>query len=1047
MLLHSMGVGITRVFTYSATSALFLSRYDADKLPYVYVIAAVVTSLFGLGYGWLGDRVKFRRLLSMNLGFTLGMFLLLRGLLEVTGAPWPTLVAAVWTELLWALVHLEFWGLAGRLLDVRQAKRLFGLIGAGETSAAILGGVVLGPLVGVIGTPNLLLVAALGTSFSLLAYRRLAVVFSERLEGTAVEADQADVHRPKRERTSSAVARRYVRLVYAAVAVSFTAFFFVDMGFLTECSNRFPDEDQLAAFLGPFAAAANTGVFIVRAFLTGPTLSRYGLTAGLLALPILVGLGAAGVVASASFGAGAFMVFAFMVGTRWVDDSLRESVDTSSVLLLYQPLSPELRNRTMAVTEGMISPLAGGAAGICLLLLDRFMGLDAVRICSFVVSFAFAWVALVLALRSSYLKVLLEALGRRRLSAEELSFTDGHTVAALRRGLASPHAPEVIYCLGVLEGADPDQHRETVGQLLGHPAPMVRREAVERVERLGLSASADEVRRLALGDEDPAVRGAAIKALCALGEEEAIDEVVPLLDDPDPEVRMGAMVGLLRNGGIDGVMAAGVHLRAWVGSEDPLERAFAAQVLGAAGIRGFYRPLLPLLEDPAAQVRRQALEAARLVPHRRVQPLLVSLLGHPVVGTSAAAALAAGGEEVVALLEPILLAPPNGKAGQRAGAAMVLGMVGCPCSVRVLASQLLEPDPDVRAQVYHSLARCRWRPGPGDEDRVRAALDHEVACAAWYLAAAADLGDRFPVVARSLHGGVKGVQARVLALLAFLYPLAEEIATRLTTDGTSADRHAYALEALDSLLPVDFKGPILPLYEGHSLSGTLHRLAPFHPQQSLGAEGRLEAIIDEPPPWVSTWMRACAVHSVGTLRLTAHLPSVERLLGHPDPLLGQTAAWAAETLGRAPAATQSGGREMFPTVERILILKSADIFSEVPDDQLVPLAAIVTEVEVRKGQAVFEKGDSGTAMFVVVEGTVRVHDGDRTLRELGPREVFGELSALDPEPRSASVTAVADTLLFRIDQEPLLELLTGQPGMVRGVIRTLARLVRNRPGG
>ena len=239
----------------------------------------------------------------------------------------------------------------------------------------------------------------------------------------------------------------------------------------------------------------------------------------------------------------------------------------------------------------------------------------------------------------------------------------------------------------------------------------------------------------------------------------------------------------------------------------------------------------------------------------------------------------------------------------------------------------------------------------------------------------------------------------------------------------------------------------MPLYETHSTGGRLHRLSPFHPQESLPAEARLEGMISEPPDCVSRWMRACAVHTAGALRIVPLRPCVERLLDDPDPLLRQTAAWTAEALGQAPAAAVTGGRQMFPTVERILILKSADIFSEVPDDQLVPLAAIVTEVEVRKGQAVFEKGDSGTAMFVVVEGKVRVHDGERTLRELGPRQVFGELSALDPEPRSASVTAVEDTLLFRIDQEPLLELLTGQPGMVRGVIRTLARLVRNRPGG
>ncbi len=1048
MLLHSMGVGITRVFSYAATSALFLSRYDASKLPYVYVAAAVVTSFFSIAYGWLGGRVRFRRLLAANLGFTLGMFLILRGLLAFTDAAWPTLVGAVWTELLWALVHLEFWGLAGRLLDVRQAKRLFGLMGAGETTATILGGLALAPLVGVIGTPNLLLVAAVGTACSLLAFNRLTAAYGAHLEATGERGDEGDGGTAPRERAASLISGLYVRLLCSAVALSVTAFFFIDMAFLTESSRRFPDVDRLAAFLGPFAAAANAGVFLVRAFLTGPVLSRYGITAGLLALPVLVGLGSAGVVGAGALGGSAWIIFVFMAATRLIDGALRESIDSSTVLLLYQPLSPRNRTRTMAMVEGLVSPLAGGAAGIIILLLQRFMGLGTIRLASFVLSIAFAWVAMALALRSSYLKVLVEALGRRRLRAEDLSFTDGHTVAAVRHGLRSTHPHEVIYCLGILEGIDPTRHRAALGELLTHPSPLVRRDVVERVERLSLTDLVEAVRSLAHADPDAGVRGVAVRTLCALGEEDVIDEVVPLLDDLNPEVRMGAMVGLLRNGGIEGVMAAAVCLRTWVTSADPRDRAFAARVLGAAGIRGFHRPLLPLLDDPAAPVRREALRAAGLIPHRREWPPIVALLGHPMLGTNAATALAAGGEEVVDLLEPALSAR-EGASANRAGAADVLGLIGGPRATALLAAQLDDQDTGVRSAVDRSLAKCGWRPAASAERQaVRTALDQEVAWAAWFLAAIVDLGDSYRVVVSGLEHALAGVRVRVLSLVSFLYPVAPEVAAMLTAERAAGERRAYALEALDSVLPIELKTVVLPLFEDTSARRCLQRLSLIHPQESLPAERRLEGLIAEPPAWVTPWIRACAVHTAGAMRLVSCAPAVETARACREPLVQQTAAWAAAVLGpEITPRTTIGGRQMFPTIERILILKSADIFSEVPDEQLVPLAGIVSEVEIRKGDPVFAKGDSGTSMFVVVEGKVRIHDGDRTLRELGPREVFGELSALDPEPRSASVTALVDTLLFRVDQEPLLELLTGQPGMVRGVIRTLARLVRNRPSG
>jgi CRP-like cAMP-binding protein len=131
-------------------------------------------------------------------------------------------------------------------------------------------------------------------------------------------------------------------------------------------------------------------------------------------------------------------------------------------------------------------------------------------------------------------------------------------------------------------------------------------------------------------------------------------------------------------------------------------------------------------------------------------------------------------------------------------------------------------------------------------------------------------------------------------------------------------------------------------------------------------------------------------------------------------------------------------------MDKIGILKSVSIFFEAPPDTLAEVADLLEEVAAPAGQVIFEKGDIGASMYIVVDGLVRVHDGDMTLNTLGPRSVFGEMAALDPEPRSASVTAVADSRLFRLDAQPFHGLLRRSPEIALGVIHILSARLRER---
>lgn len=135
---------------------------------------------------------------------------------------------------------------------------------------------------------------------------------------------------------------------------------------------------------------------------------------------------------------------------------------------------------------------------------------------------------------------------------------------------------------------------------------------------------------------------------------------------------------------------------------------------------------------------------------------------------------------------------------------------------------------------------------------------------------------------------------------------------------------------------------------------------------------------------------------------------------------------------------------MHDSAERQRFLRSVSVFAEFSDEARAEIARLLTDVSVAQGEALCVAGDAGDSMFIVIDGEIRVHDGDRTLNHLRPGEVFGEVAALDPQPRSVSVTAVAPTRVLRLTSAPLWELVRRNPEVAAALIRVLCHIVRRR---
>ncbi len=126
---------------------------------------------------------------------------------------------------------------------------------------------------------------------------------------------------------------------------------------------------------------------------------------------------------------------------------------------------------------------------------------------------------------------------------------------------------------------------------------------------------------------------------------------------------------------------------------------------------------------------------------------------------------------------------------------------------------------------------------------------------------------------------------------------------------------------------------------------------------------------------------------------------------------------------------------------RLPMLRPVAIFRGLRKATLFEIAHRTTEVTYPAGSTVVEEGGPGNALCIVVQGTVEVRRGDRALRRLRSGDYFGEISLIDGQPRSATVVALDDVVLFELSSADF-ESLLHVPHVARVVMTNLTRIIR-----
>jgi hypothetical protein len=251
VLLLTALTGITRLLTSTAAYALFLDGLNAQSLPFIYIGSSIVSTAISLLYLRLEKRYTLAQLLVGQLGLILLTLIGYRLGLAVSAGRWLIFSLPIYDGVVSALMFMAFWNLLGRIFNLQQGKRLFGLFGAGQELATIVIGFLIPQLVAIVGTVNLLwgaVIAGAGALVVLLAIIRSAPAVHLC---SVDEEEQAEKDAPA---TRKLLADPYIALIFAMYICFGLGDYFVDNIFYARIEGQLTDPDQLAGFLGVFAS-------------------------------------------------------------------------------------------------------------------------------------------------------------------------------------------------------------------------------------------------------------------------------------------------------------------------------------------------------------------------------------------------------------------------------------------------------------------------------------------------------------------------------------------------------------------------------------------------------------------------------------------------------------------------------------------------------------------------------------------------------------------------------------------------------------------------
>jgi AAA family ATP:ADP antiporter len=868
--------------------ALFLAHYKAGQLPYADIAVALLVGVLISLYIRVRRQLNLLSLLVGSLLFFSSNALFLWWLGQRYDYPWVAVVTYIWVGMFGVIAPAQVWTLANYVLTLREAKRLFGVIGSGAILGWVVGGLMTSTTARRFGAGYTLL--AMAAALALCAI--LVAAIWRRRPATLAEFDETPLrsnHEAPRSLSDSlrlVTASPYLRAIALVIGLSSLVTGVAAWQFKAIAKDWYPNTNDLAWFFGSFNFYAGLLALVTQLLLTSRVLRKFGVGVALFIVPISMTLGSIGLIVFSG-------ALAAVVVLKGSDQILRYSIDKSTVELLFLPVPPAQTFHAKLFIDGIVWRIGDGLASIAILVSVTAIGMTVVGITWINLVLLACWMVAAFFAYRQYVANLTETIHQHRLDAERASapVLERSMTELIASKLSADDLQDVLYGMGLLEVSQQRTTHPAIRALLRHPSPDVRARAVGILSEARDTTVLPLVEDL-LRDPDMRVRTEALLYLTHHAHIDPLARIEQLGDFQDFSIRSAMVAFLAWPGETQNLEAASILLDQMVterGPDGARTRLESARLLGSLPVH-FDTHLRTLLDDPDPEVIRHAIRAVGRQSQRGFLERVIERLGDPAVGKDAADVMAHCGDRVVGTLRDHLV-DTEVPIERRREIPEVLLRIGTPAAQHALVENLICSDTILRFRIISALNKLRQTHADYDLDvqMVETGLVAEIMGHYRSYEILGTLGrtaNADDPVTRGLRESMNQELERIFRLLQLLFPVQDIHSAYVGLQSRNPLIHDNALELLDNVLRPQLRSLLVPLLDSEVSVEERTELANRILGRGLGGrEEAIAALIYSEDPW----LKACAAYSIGALGLKSLEHELDRWLNDADPLLRETA--------------------------------------------------------------------------------------------------------------------------------------------------------------
>ncbi len=688
-------------------NALFLSELGVEQLPFAFLLVAITAIISSWFYSKALSKFALNKIIEVTLivsiSILVGLGILLK--LNYVGG-WLLYFFYVGVAIYAVLSASQFWVLANLVYNVREAKRLFGFIGSGAILGGIFGGYLTSILAPLIGTENLIFLAAFLLLFCIPLLGRIWKTRVRKL-GTFKEQKRtpSSTQRPLQLIRSS----KHLSLIASIVAVSVIVAKLVDYLFSDFAAASIPDPDELTSFFAFWFSTFNLLSLVIQLFLTHRIVGIWGVGFSLLLLPV-------GIFAGTLF----FLILpelSAVVVIKAMDGILKQSVHKSASELLALPLPFELKNRTKSFIDVVIDSIATGMAGFLLIFVVQGLELPSIYIAILIFLLVGLWIYFIFHVRIAYYRTFRDNLEMLTAQADKTPkpvLKKVSVVEGMRTVFSSGSEEQILFMLGKLMEINDPRFERDVTRLLEHPSTKVRTAAIQNLYFLNSSSMIANVNDL-LNTDDEALTLATLEYLLLHAKKEGNLVYDRYLDHPNANISEASLYCLARESKDNDALKVAYGLKQRIavkirgmkqGDASTSTLINLLRTVGAANLPEFYYLISQNFEHESQEVVETAIQAAGMSMHAYFVPNLLGFLPEKAVRKTATEALQNYGVSMVSVLTTTVkerLAPVE----TCRLIPMVLKAIPSPEAIRGLFGLLYDGDLGIRLESIRALSDIR----------------------------------------------------------------------------------------------------------------------------------------------------------------------------------------------------------------------------------------------------------------------------------------------------------------------------------------------------